>query len=49
MWRLVLDEKATLQEIDTHYSLDDVLDLNEALDMAADIQEARKPRAAAKV
>jgi hypothetical protein len=30
---LIVSGKATLQEIETHYSLTDVLDANEALDL----------------
>ena len=33
MWRLVLAQIATLQEIETHWSLLDLLDGNEALDL----------------
>ena len=37
IWRLVVDEKATLSEIAAAWSIDDVLDANEALDVAADL------------
>lgn len=43
MWRLVVERIATLQEIETHYSVDDVLQANEALDLKREAQErARK-------
>lgn len=42
MWRLVLDGVATLHEIETHWSIADVLDANEALDVQADVSEWRK-------
>lgn len=32
-WRLVIGKVATLAEIDTHWSLDDMLDANAVLDM----------------
>lgn len=40
VWRLVAAGVATLQEIDSHYSVTDVLDANEALDVWDDL----KPR-----
>ena len=33
IWRLVGNRVATLQEIDSHYDLIDVLDANETLDI----------------
>lgn len=42
VWRLVLDGVATLHEIETHWSITDVLDANEALDVQADVSEWRK-------
>jgi hypothetical protein len=33
IWRLVLRQVATLQEIETHYDIVDVMDANEALDL----------------
>ncbi len=47
IWRLVLDEKATLAEIEQHWSLSDVLDANEALDVATDAQTLLKGGGAA--
>lgn len=32
-WRLIVEHTATLQEVETHYSLDDVTTANEALDL----------------
>ncbi len=42
VWRLVRDGWAGLQEIDTHYTLDDVLDANEALDVAQDAKSTTR-------
>jgi hypothetical protein len=33
VWRLVIRKIATLQEIETHYSLIDLMDANEVLDL----------------
>lgn len=38
MWRLVIDQVATLQELDSHWSLDDIYRANALLDMRADTQ-----------
>ena len=35
VWRLVVEGVATLSEVDTHWTLTDVLDANEALDAYA--------------
>lgn len=43
IWRVVYSGKATLQEIETHWSLDDLLDFNEILDYQDYIQ-AKKNR-----
>jgi hypothetical protein len=40
MWRLVVKRIATLQEIETHYSFDDILRANAVLDMADEIERA---------
>lgn len=40
MWRLVIEKRAHLAELETHYSLLDVVDLNEVLDAYA---EASRP------
>jgi hypothetical protein len=37
VWRLVERRLATLREIDEHWSISDVLDGNEALDVADDL------------
>jgi hypothetical protein len=45
VWRLVLEQVATLEEIERHYSIDDVLTANDALDyLAAVNQEVTKRR-----
>jgi len=40
VWRVVLSGKATLTEIETQWSLDDLMDANEALDVRAEIEAA---------
>ncbi len=40
VYRLVVEKLATLQELESHYSIDDVANVNEALDVS---QEAKKP------
>lgn len=40
VWRLVLDGVATLQEIETWWSIDDLADAHEALDVRASIEAA---------
>ena len=42
VWRIVLDMQLSLAEVDREWSLDDVLDANEVLDVAADVQASRK-------
>lgn len=42
VWRLVLGQIATLEEIDRSWSLDDVLDANALLDYQAAAQEASR-------
>lgn len=37
-WRLILERVATLEELDRHWSIDDVADANEALDAWKDAQ-----------
>jgi hypothetical protein len=46
IWRLVFDKVATLQEIENHWSLDDVMRAMSLLDFRADIQSenAKKGR-----
>jgi hypothetical protein len=39
IWRVVLSKIATLQEIETHWSLIDLLDANEVLDYRDYISE----------
>lgn len=45
IWRLVIAKVATLQEIETHYSLVDVLDANEALDIEQEAQRRAHDKA----
>lgn len=47
VWRPVLERVATLHEIETHWSLDDLLDANDALDAWQEAQaqaQNRSPR-----
>ncbi len=48
IWRLVLDRVATLQEIETHWSIDDIADAHEALDVKAAIELAVNQKSRAK-
>jgi hypothetical protein len=45
VWRLVTMKVATLTEIDTAWSLDDILDANAVLDYQAAAQELAEKRA----
>lgn len=38
VWRLVLRRKATLQEMDTHWCLDDLIKANRALDLEEEVE-----------
>lgn len=38
MWRVIIEKIATLQEIETHWSLDDLVRANDVLDMKNDIE-----------
>jgi len=40
VWQVVLSNVATLQEIDTHWSLDDLVRAHLALELNAAMQEA---------
>jgi hypothetical protein len=44
LWRLVLEKVATKQELDTHWSIDDVADANEALDAQYEAQAEMNQR-----
>lgn len=44
IWRLVLKSIATLHEIESHWTISDVLDANEALDVEADVDEWHRKR-----
>lgn len=46
MWRLVIERIATLEEMDRHWTLDDIYRANALLDMQADIKAdaAKKAR-----
>jgi len=41
-WRLVIEKIASLEELETHWSLDDVARANAILDMQADTREANE-------
>lgn len=45
MWRLVIDSVATLNELHTTWSLDDVLKANALLDMRSDLESISIPKA----
>lgn len=42
VWRIVLSKIATLEEIDTSWCLDDILDANAVLDYQDALREPRK-------
>lgn len=46
-WRLVLERVATLQEVETYYSLDDVIMAGEALDLKYSAEKEARARAEA--
>ena len=39
IWRIVLAQIATLKEIETYWSIDDLADANEALDIKAEAED----------
>lgn len=39
LWRLVTNKIASLHEIESHWSLDDILDANEVLDIQQEAQD----------
>jgi hypothetical protein len=43
-WRLVVEKLATLTEVETHYSLRDVVKLNDILDALEDARPQPKER-----
>jgi hypothetical protein len=45
VWRLVIEQVATLRELDEHWGMADVLDANEALDKWAARQQRRTTEA----
>jgi hypothetical protein len=45
IWRVVLDGVATLQEIETHWSIDDLADAHEALDARDAVRREQLARA----
>lgn len=47
IWRPVLRQVATLQEIETHWTIYDLLDCHEALDVIDDLESARNKKAEA--
>jgi len=50
VWRLITERVATLQELDAHWTIEDMLKANAVLDMKADIKAdaAERARKAAK-
>lgn len=44
MWRVVYAQRATLKEIDTHYTLYDLLDLNDVLDAMSEAERDASKR-----
>ena len=44
MWRLVIGGVATLTEIETHWSIDDLVSANEALDAKLEAEAAASNR-----
>ncbi len=44
VWRVVGNRIATLEEIDRHYDLIDLLDANETLDLFAEAERAAIPK-----
>lgn len=46
VWRLILEKVATLSEIETLWSLDDVMRANALLDMKSDIAEVERRKQA---
>ncbi len=48
IWRIVLEGIATLQEIETHWSIDDLADAHEALDLKTSLETAARARARGK-
>lgn len=48
VWRIILEGLATLQEIETHWSIDDLADAHEALDLKATLEIAARARARGK-
>ena len=47
MWRLVVKRVATLQGLETHWSIDDIFDANDAID-AIEAAEAKANKAASR-
>ena len=48
MWRLVTEKIATLQEINKHYTYEDILKANAMLDMQEDIKSYYNEKASKK-
>ena len=42
MWRLVFEKVCTLQELETYWSLDDVMRANAILDMQSEYQKRKE-------
>ena len=46
IWRIVMEDNGvSLREIDEHWSVDDVLDANEVMDVMSDVTGWRRPKA----
>lgn len=45
MWRLVIEQIATLEEMDRHWTLTDIYKANALLDMKADMQAEAERKA----
>ena len=45
MWRVIGEGMASLRDVDEWWSLTDILDANEYLDVMGDVRESKKPPA----
>lgn len=44
IWRIVVAKMATLEEIDTHWTVDDLMDAHDALDIEMELLERSKKK-----